>query len=444
MSVQSKLRNLYQFLIICISNLLSKKSIFSFSSKLVRFAVASIIAFLILKYGLKYFYFQYYDRVRYVEDVKSILHKRYDFIVIGSGTSGSCVAGVLTRGGTRNNRPNVLLIEAGDKDTYHPLSNEVIPVMMLKGQMSSKDWKYETIPQLKGSTTMINQRTKWPRGKICGGSSILNYMAYVRGHPNDYNLWTDKYGCAKHWSYSALIPYFKELENCMFNTTNICTRGLHGLQSIYKRKNYKQNAIARLFVRSAINVGHLFLDDYNDGDNSGVSYTQYTIDRNGRRQTSFRSFVASLFSKENEIENYSIDILPNTMVSKILCREENEARNGNGSGIEIGNSTSGVQNKAIGVELDGKHNIFIDYNGEVIVCGGAVNSPQILMLSGIGEQKHLMQNNIKMVADVPGVGQNLRGIVCKLWLYSSILTFFVFVPKIILCKGFMCIGMTKK
>lgn len=350
------------------------------------------------------FFKRYYDRVKYISDIKSILHRKYDFIVVGSGTSGSCVAGVLARAKEIKNgrRPRVLLLEAGERDSYHPFSSEVIPVMMRVLRGSKSDWKYKTVSHSNCMFGLKNNQSKCPRGKICGGCSIMNYMVYVRGHPFDYNQWADEYGCGSQWSYDSLIPYFQELENCIFNfkyDSDRNVRGINGLQTISKRNDAKQNAISQLFIKAAVEVGYSFVDDYNAGDNTGVSFTQYTIDKNGRRLTSFRSFIATLFNDEHNSCN--IDIVPNAMVSKIIVSEN----------INNEDEKNDEYNKAIGVEIDGKYRVYIDTNGEVIVCGGSINSPQLLMLSGIGDKQHLMQHNIQCIADLPGVGQNLRGFV---------------------------------
>ena len=168
------------------------------NSKRVRIVLGSVGICYISIRTLHWIYRRYHDPVKYVTLGRVLSsRKKYDFIVVGAGTAGSALAGLVARD---NRRPKVLLIEAGDKDTYHPMSNEVIPALTQENQHSSKDWDYYTVPQTKACNKMKSKQSYWPRGKVCGGSSILNYMMWVRGHPEDYNEWADVYGC-KGWSW---------------------------------------------------------------------------------------------------------------------------------------------------------------------------------------------------------------------------------------------------
>eukprot|EP01083_Nonionella_stella_P306848 1076237_1 len=197
MAAQSKLRAFTDFL----------RFILFKSPRFKKFVVLAVISYFALKIS-KRKYKQRYDKVKYVTLEQVLLSKKqYDFIVVGSGTSGSCVAGLLARD---KRRPNVLLIEAGGPDCYHPLSEEVCPAMVRQNQKNSKDWQYYSVPQKRGLNSIKNHMSCWPRGKITGGSSITNYMVYVRGNKEDYNEWAQKYNC-KGWSWKQILPVFKSL-----------------------------------------------------------------------------------------------------------------------------------------------------------------------------------------------------------------------------------------
>ena len=254
---------------------------------------------------------RHYDRVKYVT-LGQVLssRKKYDFIIVGAGTAGSALAGTLARD---SRRPKVLLIEAGDKDSYSPLSTQVVPAFAPQNQNTSNDWQYCTVPQKKGFDAMRSKQALWPRGKVCGGTSVLNYMMWVRGNPEDYNEWADVYGC-NGWSWKDIVPIFRSLERCIFTVKNAAdrrVRGFDGLQTVSKKVDADQPKHAQAFVEAAQEAGYKFNDDYNGVTQDGVSYAQYNIDENGRRLTSFRAFVATLF---DENEKYDIDILPNAHV----------------------------------------------------------------------------------------------------------------------------------
>eukprot|EP01083_Nonionella_stella_P193356 714226_1 len=261
--------------------------------------------------------------------------------------------------------------------------------MVKFNQKTSKDWQYYTVPQKKGCAALKQQRSNWPRGKICGGSSVLNYMMYVRGNKEDYNEWARTYNC-KGWSWQEILHVFKSLEKCLFDVKRSSeTRGFDGLQPLSKKPDTMQGAAAKLFMKAAMKLGYTFNDNYNGSEQDGVSYTEYTIDENGRRATSYRSFIASLFNDENE-GKYNIDILPNCQVTKILT-----------------NTMNGTH-RAEAVRIDGQYDIFIKDSGHIVVCCGAIGSPHLLMLSGIGPRKELEKHGINVVCDVAGVGKNLR------------------------------------
>jgi choline dehydrogenase len=265
----------------------------------------------------------------------------------------------------------VLLIEAGRRDNNLWLH---VPVGYFKTMNNPKfDWMYK----LEKDKGLNNRRIDWPRGKVLGGSSALNGLLYIRGDRHDYDNW-EKLG-NKGWSYRDVLPLFKKFE-CQENGEN----EYHGIDGELKVSNLRlRRKIADLFIKASEEIGIPFNADCNGEKQEGVGYFQQTTHK-GFRRSSYRSFLnGKVRARKN------LTIMTNTQISKVIF---------DGS-------------KAIGVDClqkRGKVNLTIHANKEVILSAGAISSPQILQLSGIGDENLLNKLDIKTIHHNPAVGKNLQ------------------------------------
>ena len=286
-----------------------------------------------------------------------------DFIIIGAGSAGSVLANRLSK----NSENSVLLIEAGAKPSF--LSK--IPGWYSLLNRSKMDWAFSTEPQ-----KFVNNRKIYiPRGKCLGGSSATNAMAYVRGNAKDYDHWQELGN--EGWNYDSVLPYFKKSENnYSFNNE---FHGKEGELKISLRKEYSKSTYH--FIEACKENSLNFNEDYNGETQEGSSFLQFTIDKN-IRQSTYEAFLKPISDRAN------LTIKTNSSVKRILIENE----------------------KAIGVEIyigkNSTEKIFC--NKEVILCAGAIQSPQLLKISGIGPKKELQQFNIEVIKDLPAVGENLK------------------------------------
>lgn len=302
--------------------------------------------------------------------------KDYDYIVIGAGSAGCVLANRLSADPSNK----VLLVEAGTKD-WNPWIH--VPVGYFKTMHNpATDWCYMTEPD-KG---INGRRLQWPRGKVLGGSSSLNGLLYVRGQKEDYDRW-EALG-NKGWSFKDVLPYFKKSEDQ--------ERGVdeyHGVGGPLKVSDLRlRRPIADMFIKAAEQIGIPFNKDYNGVEQEGVAYFQQTAHK-GFRWSSAKGFLNPAKSRSN------LTVLTHAHTSRIIfeCIDKN-----------IGAKSTGKP-KAVGIEYLRKGVLQKAMaSKEVILSAGAIGSPQILQLSGIGSIQLLNKHMIPVVKELQGVGQNLQ------------------------------------
>lgn len=292
----------------------------------------------------------------------------YDFIVVGAGTAGCVIANRLTE------VPDwkVLLVEAGVNENFIM----DIPIVANYLQFTSANWKYKTKPSSKYCAGFENQQCNWPRGKVVGGSSVLNYMIYTRGTKPDYDNWESMGN--NGWGWDDVLPYFKKIEN--YNIRKFDNDEFHGHEGHLNIEHAPfRTTKGKAWVKGAQELGFKY-GDHNGPDPSGVSFLQLSM-KNGTRHSSSRAYLHPIKGRNN------LHLTKGSMVTKLLFDE--------------------TKTKVIGIELEKmKKKYKILAKKEVIVSAGAINSPQLLMLSGIGPKKHLEAMKIPVVKDLQ-VGYNL-------------------------------------
>ena len=290
--------------------------------------------------------------------------KTVDYIVVGAGSAGC----VLTHRLSENGANRVLTLEAGDRD-----KSFMIHMPLGVGQVwhdPKFNWSYESEPEPHAD----NRRLFHPRGKVLGGSSSINMMAYVRGNHGDYDRWRQK-GMAG-WSFDDVLPYFKRAE--AFQDGDDPYHGSDGPWKI--RTTDVQDPIFDSFFDAIEQAGYKKVSDYNGASQEGFARLQVNA-VNGRRQSAAVAYLRPAMQRPN------VDVQVRAHVNRVV--------------IESG--------RAVGIEYmqDGKtHSVRAEK--EVILAGGAINSPQVLMLSGIGPGGHLSEMGIDVVHDLPGVGEDLQ------------------------------------
>ena len=286
----------------------------------------------------------------------------YDIIIVGAGSAGCVLANRLSANGNRR----VLLLEAGPSD-WHPLIHMPAGIARLANNRRL-NWNYRTEPQ-----AQLNGRTLWwPRGKTLGGSSSINAMCYVRGVAGDYDRWAQATGDAR-WSWEQVLPWFLRSED---NTRGADSfHGTGGPLGVSDLRHH--NPLSGVFIESAVSAGFARNDDFNGADQQGFGLYQVT-QRDGARCSAAAAYLRPVRDRPN------LEVRTGVLVARVAM----------------------AQGRAIGVQLHGSDTLI--EGGEVILAGGAVNTPQLLMLSGIGPADHLREHGIAVQADQPEVGANLQ------------------------------------
>jgi choline dehydrogenase len=285
-----------------------------------------------------------------------------DYIVVGAGSAGAALAARLSE----DPKVSVLLFEAGGPDSAMELH---VPAAFSKLFRGVYDWNYDTVPQ-----PHLEDRTIfWPRGKTLGGSSSLNAMMWVRGFAADYDEWAQTAGDG--WSWDALVPYFRAVERTQDPTD--ATQGIDGAQAVEHQRDPRPHTAA--FLRAAAEAGYPVTPP-NLPAGQGFSQTMVSEKRGGRASTA-DSYLKPAKGRRN------LTIVTNALVRRVIFE--------------------GTRAVGVYVEIDGITRQATAHR-EIILSGGAVNTPQLLMLSGIGPADHLAEHGIPVVVDAPEVGANLQ------------------------------------
>ena len=286
-----------------------------------------------------------------------------DFVIVGSGSAGSALASRLSEDG----RHSVIVIEYGGTD-FGPFI-QMPAALSFPMNMSRYDWGFSSEPE----THLGGRVLATPRGKVLGGSSSINGMVYVRGHARDFDHWAEQ--GAAGWAFADVLPYFMRME-----TAHGGEEGWRGTDGpLHVRRGRQWNPLYKAFVEAGRQAGFETTADYNGSKQEGFGVMEQTIHL-GRRWSVANAYLRPTLRRRNVI-------LLNGLARRIVIENQ----------------------RAIGVEVEARKQIqVVKARREVIIAASSINSPKLLLLSGIGPAKHLKEHGIDVIADRPGVGQNLQ------------------------------------
>ena len=290
--------------------------------------------------------------------------RSFDYIIVGAGSAGCVLANRLST----DPACSVLLIEAGGKDR-----NPLFRLPMLMGKLFHSgiyNWRYHTapVPSLDGRSLY------WPRGKVLGGSSTINGMIYVRGNRHDYDRWAQM--GLSGWSYDEVLPAFRRSEEHV--ERDGAFHGTGGELTVCRARG--ANPLFDVFVEAGRQAGHPVNDDFNGAEQQGIGRYDFTI-RRGKRCSVSTAFLRPIRHRRN------LAIVTDSLVRRVVVEGDHA------TGVKVAHG-----NRALTIRAE----------REVILCAGTVNSPQLLMLSGIGPGDELRQHGIQVIHELPGVGRNLQ------------------------------------
>ena len=291
-------------------------------------------------------------------------YRAFDYVIVGAGSAGCVLANRLSA----DSDCTVLLVEAGSRDR-----NPLFRLPMLMGRLFHSgiyNWRYHTepVPSLGGRTLY------WPRGKVLGGSSTINGMVYVRGNRHDYDRWAQM-GLAG-WSYDEVLPTFRRSEGHV--ERDDAYHGSSGELTVCRARG--DNPLFDAFVEAGREAGWPVNDDFNGAEQEGFGRYDFTI-RRGKRCSTSTAFLRPVRRRRN------LAVMTGCLVRRVVVD------GGRATGVEV---AEGVDERTVRAER------------EVVLCGGTVNTPQLLMLSGIGPGDALRRHGIPVIHELPGVGRNLQ------------------------------------
>lgn len=287
----------------------------------------------------------------------------YDYVIIGAGSAGCVLANRLTE----NPQTKVLLLEAGSPDKYQKIH---IPAAFPDLFKTKYDWNFYTEKQ----SYLNNRQLYFPRGKVLGGSSSINAMIYIRGNDSDYDNWHNLGN--QGWSSQEVLTYFKKAENQSRGVSEY-----HGVTgNLHVTDLRDRNFLSQVFIKAAMEFGLTYNHDFNGVEQEGVGFYQVN-QKNHQRHSAATAYLKPVLSRKN------LTVQTNSQVTRILF-----------DGKQVIGLTYNYQNI--------EHEIRV--NQEIILSAGTINSPQLLMVSGIGCAEHLKSLDIPVILDLPGVGQNLQ------------------------------------
>ncbi|GAB0089497.1 hypothetical protein DMENIID0001_040510 [Sergentomyia squamirostris] len=298
--------------------------------------------------------------------------EEYDFVIVGAGSAGSVVANRLSE----NPNWKILLLEAGADP---PIEAE-IPALSGTLQMTKYDWNYYVEKSDKASLS-LPKGCYWPRGKMLGGSSSHNAMSYIRGNQRDYDHWEDLGN--ERWSWKEVLEYFKKFEgNKNDEVADLYGGKFHNKNGPITVEFFSPSDLWKvMFFEAAKELGYEYLVDFNAKDHIGFGLMQKTV-CNNRRMSTAKAFLFPAKNRSN------LHVVKNAHVLNLEFDDKNKV-----TGVKI--------------NLANKKNLFVEARKEVIMSAGSINTPQILMLSGIGPKYHLQEQGIPLIKDA-AVGLNLQ------------------------------------